>query len=54
MNDDSSKSLKDKNDDNLNDNKDINNKYLPPRLQKQYEQNSDGTNKVQNSSSTSK
>lgn len=54
MNDDSSKFLKDKNDEKLNDNKEINDKFLPPRLQMQYEQNNDGTNKVQNSLSTSK
>lgn len=41
---------KDKNDD-IND-KEINNKYLLPRLQKQFE-NSDATNKLQNVSSTS-
>jgi len=44
--------LKDKNDES-NDNKEINNKYLPPRLQKQFEQNNDSVNKVQNISSTS-
>lgn len=55
--DDSSKSRsefsKDKNDE-TNDTKEMNNKYLPPRLQKQFEQSSDSTNKVQNVSSTSK
>jgi len=43
---------KDKNEE--NNDKEINNKYLPPRLQKQFEQNNDTTNKVQNISSTSK
>lgn len=43
---------KDKNDES-NDNKEINNKYLPPRLQKQFEQNNDSINKVQNITSTS-
>lgn len=41
---------KDKNDE-IND-KELNNKYLLPRLQKQFE-NSDATNKLQNVSSTS-
>lgn len=43
---------KDKNDES-NDNKEINNKYLPPRLQKQFEPNNDTTNKILNVSSTS-
>lgn len=40
--------------DESNDNKEINNKYLPSRLQKQFEQNNDVSNKAQNVSSTSK
>ncbi|XP_015378498.1 PREDICTED: myb-like protein F, partial [Diuraphis noxia] len=38
--------------DESNDNKEINNKYLPSRLQKQFEQNNDVSNKAQNVSST--
>jgi len=37
-----------------NDNKEMNNKYLPSRLQKQFEQNNDVSNKAQNVSSSSK
>jgi len=40
--------------DESNDNKEINNKYLPSRLQKQFEQNNDASSKAQNVSSTSK
>jgi len=40
--------------DESNDNKEINNKYLPSRLQKQFEQNNDASIKAQNVSSTSK
>lgn len=40
--------------DESNDNKEINTKYLSSRLQKQFEQNNDASNKAQNVSSTSK
>jgi len=40
--------------DESNDNKEMNTKYLPLRLQKQFEQNNDASNKAQNVSSTSK
>lgn len=40
--------------DESNDNKEINTKYLSSRLQKQFEQNNDTSNKAQNVSSTSK
>jgi len=39
--------------DESNDNKETNTKYLSSRLQKQFEQNNDTTNKAQNVSSTS-
>jgi len=40
--------------DESNDIKEINNKYLPSRLQKHFEQNNDANSKAQNISSTSK
>jgi len=40
--------------DESNDNKEVTTKYLPSRLQKQFEQNNDTSNKAQNVSSTSK
>lgn len=40
--------------DESNDNKEINNKYLPSRQQKQFDQSIDSTNKAQNVSSSSK
>lgn len=52
--DDSLKSRSELSKDEINDNKEINNKYLSSRLQKQFDQNIDLTNKAQNVSSSSK